>query len=74
LSFKESKTYDKDAFLEDAEKIYGKTYKLVAEVSFRTKAKISPRTVAIAEAFGPNDKEEETIPRRTRPRKSVLVE
>jgi len=61
LTFKESKIYDKDAFLEDAEKIYGKTYKLVAEVSFRTKAKISPRTVAIAEAFGLGVDEEKTF-------------
>jgi len=52
LSFKESKAYDKDAFLYDAEKIYRKTHKLLAEVEFRTKTKISPRTVAIAEAFG----------------------
>ena len=42
MSFKEPKIYDKDAFLEDAKKIYGKNYKLVAEVSLRTKAKISP--------------------------------
>lgn len=29
MSFKESKICHKDAFLEDAEKIYGKTYKLL---------------------------------------------
>lgn len=49
---KESKTYDRDAFFEDAEKIYRKANKLVAEVGFKTKTKITPRSVAIAEAFG----------------------
>jgi len=33
LSFKESKAYDKDAFLYDAEKIYLKTNKLMTQLS-----------------------------------------
>lgn len=48
MSFKESKTYDKAAFLYDVEKIYRKMHKFVAEVEFRTKTKTSPKTVALA--------------------------
>jgi len=44
LSFEESRIYDKDALFYDAEKIYHKVHKLVAEVEFRTRT-LGPHTL-----------------------------
>ena len=49
---KETRIYYKDDFIEDAEKVLLKQYKIVVDVSFKTGVKLSRRVAKISDAFG----------------------